>query len=129
MTKNNKENLRGKSEWRKYFEGKNIDPKQRARVLQYVEKRAEKAMDDLVLISKGLHFLTDDMSNKKAQKHRQKIFSMPLTGQCFIRLYVETKGRIKNIKEVFHQHGQEIVFDVRGYRVNSLKMKKHTTRN
>lgn len=131
MLKNKKESLRGKSEWREYFKGngKHTNSKQKARVLQYVKKRAKICMEDLVLISKGLHYLTNGFeSPEKAEKHRRDIFLMPLTARCFTRLYVETKGRIKDIKELFHEYGQEIVFDVRGYRVDALKKKKRLRR-
>lgn len=126
LSNKNKQSLRGKSEWREYFRdnGKKITKKRKHQVLQYVKRRAKQAMDDLVLISKGLHYLTDDLTEERAKKHRTETFPMPLTGICWIKLVNETKHCQIEIQKLLKEEGKKTIFEALGYSISQLKMKK-----
>lgn len=120
--------LRGKSEWREYFKGKRqrtMTSKERNRVLQHSKEVAKQAMTDLVLISKGLHYLTDSFNKaKKAKEHRLKTFPRALTGQCFFQFFIEAKRQHVQIQKLFSEKREETISNAQGFSISQLNIAK-----
>ena len=117
--------MRGKSEWRGFLRGeRKASPEERARVLQYVKKRARVCIDDLTLISEGLGKLTDGTPEERAERHRVQTFPAPSLGKLFVRLLLEIQRRPEYLRAVLEKYGKDVCAGVSGVRVDPLKLRR-----